>query len=183
MRRTVLTMLVLIVAVMIFGQGWAQDNGTLKEGDTVPGIFLRDLNGENFFLKDHIGTNTAVKGILFSFCASWCEPCKKEIPELETLYEKYKDSGILFYLVDVGENKKTVAQFKQELGTPIPFLMDRYQKVLEKLGRPGLPHSILVDSSRTIQFINTGFAEKSADEIIKKLDGKLAAVAGSGSSQ
>ena len=53
MRRTVLTLFVVTVAVMITAQLWAQDK--LKEGDNVPGIFLRDLNGENFFLKDHLG--------------------------------------------------------------------------------------------------------------------------------
>lgn len=149
----------------------------------MPGFFLRDLQGENFFINDHVGDDAKVKckGILFSFCASWCKPCRKEIPELEGLCKKYKDTGILFYLVDVGEDKAKASEFAAEIKSPIPMLMDRYQKALEKVGRPGLPHTILIDNKGIVKFINTGFAENSADEIIKKLEEKLKALGGSGS--
>jgi len=159
----------------------AQEGGHLKIGDKLPGFFLRTMQGENFFLNDHLGDKAKIKcrGILFSFCASWCKPCRKEIPELGTLYNKYKDSGVLFYLVDVGEDRDTASAFAAEIKSPIPMLMDRFQKALETVGRPGLPHTILADSTGTVLFINTGFAETSANEIIEKLEQNIRNLVGS----
>ena len=155
-----------------------QENKRLKIGDELPGFFLTDLNGAPFFIKEHLGEEAKVKhnGIIFSFCASWCKPCKKEIPELEKLQEKYADQGIVTYLINVGENKKKVGKFIDEIGTSLPVLVDRYQKALEQVGRPGLPHTIFVDGMRNVRFINTGFSEKTADEILGKLEGEIKTV-------
>ncbi len=156
----------------------SQENKRLKIGDKLPGFFLTDLNGTPFFIKEHFGEEAKVKhtGIMFSFCASWCKPCKKEIPELEKLQKKYADKGIVTYLIAVGENKKRVEKFITEIGTSLPVLVDRYQKAFEQVGRPSLPYTIFVDGMRNVRFINTGFSEKTADEILGKLEGEIKTV-------
>ncbi len=170
--------LVLLYVSMNPALSCAQENGRLKIGDDMPGFFLTDLNGAPFFIKEHLGENAKVKhaGIIFSFCASWCKPCKKEIPELEKLQKKYTEKGIATYLIAVGEKKKIVSKFIKEIGTSLPVLVDRYQKVLEQVGRPGLPHTIFVDNNRKVRYINTGFSEKTADEILGKLEDEIKAV-------
>jgi thiol-disulfide isomerase/thioredoxin len=171
-----------VLFALVVSTAGAQENGRLKEGDAVPGFFLRDIKGGDFFLNDYVGekAQSKVNGVLFSFCASWCKPCRKEIPELGVLYAKYRDKGIPFYLVNVGEDAAKAGELAAELKTSIPFLIDRYQKVYEKIGRPALPHTILVDSTGKVRFINTGFAESVAEEIIKKLDETLGALAAAG---
>jgi thiol-disulfide isomerase/thioredoxin len=161
---------------------WTQ-KGQLKVGDDMPGFFLRDMNGKSFFLNDHVGGNAKVKcrGILFSFCASWCKPCKKEIPELEKIYKKYADKGIMFFLVNVGDDREKARDFIAEIGTQVPMLLDRYQKTHEIVGRPGLPHTVLIDNMGKVRFINTGFAEKKADEIINTLENEIRVLTGAGS--
>ncbi|MBN1291819.1 MAG: redoxin domain-containing protein [Candidatus Latescibacteria bacterium] len=164
--------------------GYAQNKQQLKIGDDFPGFFSTDLEGNMFFLKDHIGEDAEFKhaGIIFSFCASWCKPCKKEIPELEKLHAKYADKGIAAYLIAVGEDKTKVGEFISDLGTSLPVLVDRYQKALEQVGRPGLPHTVFIDRAGKVRFVNTGFSENTAGEIMERLENEIKTVADSGSS-
>ena len=183
MNRWLCLLLLSSLVIMAAAPGWAQDNERLKVGDIIPGFYVTDLKGEGFFLKDHLGENPKLKnkGILFSFCASTCKPCIKEIPEIEKLYKKYIDKGLLFYLINVGERKRVAAKFRGELGTSIPMLVDRYNKALEKMGRPALPHTVLIDDKGIVTFVNTGYSEKTADDIISKLDKTLEDLAGADS--
>ena len=176
----------LIVSVFFVqtGIGYTQTKQQLKVGEDFPGFFSTDLDGNMFFLKDHVGENAEYKhaGIIFSFCASWCKPCKKEIPELEKLHAKYADKGIAAYLIAVGEDKAKVREFTSEMGTSLPVLVDRYQKALEQVGRPGLPHTIFIDNSGKVRFVNTGFSEETAAEILERLENEIKTVIDSGSS-
>jgi len=179
MKRWLLLMTLVLLYVSINPvMSGAQENGRLKIGDDLPGFFLTELNGTPFFIKEHLGDDAKIKhaGIIFSFCASWCKPCKKEIPELEKLQESYAEKGIATYLIAVGENKKKVSKFIEEIGTSLPVLVDRYRKVHEQVGRPGLPYTIFVDSDRKVRYINTGFSEKTAEEILGKLENEIKAV-------
>ncbi|MCE5252018.1 TlpA family protein disulfide reductase [bacterium] len=182
MKHLVLLSMVFSLVLLNAVSASGQDEGRLNVGDTIPGFFLRDLNGESFFLNDHLGEGAKVKcnGILISFCASWCKPCRKEIPELEKIHKKYKDKGIMVFLVNVGDSREKAGAFAAEIGGSIPMLLDRYQKTHEIVGRPGLPHTLLIDNMGKVKFVNTGFAEKTADEIITKLEQEIVVLTGSG---
>ena len=91
---------------------FAQNGDRIEIGDICPSFYLRDINGNNFFLSECVGEKATgnYEGIIFSFCASYCEPCKKEIPELEKLLEIYKDRGLGVYLVAL--EKKDTSLFR-----------------------------------------------------------------------
>jgi len=77
----------------------------LKVGDDAPTFFVRDLKEKNFFFSDSLKLG---RPTVLSFFATWCIPCRAEMPELDTLSQSYKD--VNFYLVNVsgltqGKNK------------------------------------------------------------------------------
>lgn len=185
MNRRLCLLLLISLVILTAAPVWGQNNVRLKVGDTIPGFYAIDLKGEGFFLRDHIGDNPKIetKGLLFSFCYSTCKFCKLEIPELDKLYKKYAEKGLLFFLINVGENKRVAAKYHKELGTSIPMLIDRYNKALEKMGRPACPHTILIDKKGIVKYVSTGFPGKKADAdaFIKKLDKKLEDIAGADS--
>jgi thiol-disulfide isomerase/thioredoxin len=72
----------------------------------APNFTLQDLKGNTVSLSDFHGKN-----IYLNFWASWCGPCKMEMPDLEKIYQKYKDKDLVVLAVNIAENKETVEAF------------------------------------------------------------------------
>ncbi len=141
----------------------------IQVGDRFPGFYLKDMQGESFFLAEHVGDKAKFKhkAVVVSLSASYCEPCKKEIPEFAQLMEQYGDKGLAIFIVAV-ENKEQAEKLVAETKTELPVLVDRYLMVPKRIGREGIPCTILLDSTGTVKFINTGFNEENAEEFINK---------------
>ena len=95
---------------------FSQDS--LRIGDQAPSFSLPDLKNQYIFLRDFCGEklrkpwkNKTKHAVVLSFFATWCGPCKREIPYLEKLMNQYKDKPVKFYLVDVGEDPSKVKPF------------------------------------------------------------------------
>jgi len=176
------------VEVVVIPGDTTKDPG-LKIGDIAPSWALMSAPGKFEFLK----TWTEEKGkklrkpvtqpdryvVLLSFFATWCEPCMKELPHLENLYQKYKDEKIKFFLIDITEATRTVkgledspkaGPFLLNKGITMPILYDSRGIAKERYGAKTLPRLYVVDKYRTIQLAKTGF---DADE---DFEGELAAV-------
>ncbi len=167
-----------VLATAVFGAGaFAQE--TIQVGDVMPGFFLKDMNGESFFLKDCVGDDATknYKAVIFSLCASYCKPCKKEIPELGTMVEKYRDKGLGIYLIAL-EKEEQAKKLVEETQTKLPVLLDRYLIVPKLLKREGIPFTLLVDNTGTVRFINTGFSEENAHEFVRRFEEKVVEVLG-----
>lgn len=180
MNRIFLTLTVVFLFVLTADHLPAQTGKRLKIGDECPGFFVKQIDGENFFLNQYIGEKAIhkSKGILFSFCSSTCKPCKKEIPELEKFMEKYEDKGLRIILVNVGENEKLARKLIAEVTTKLPVLLDRYMVVSNRLGVSATPYTILLDESGVIRYINTGYAEDKTEKFIALLEEKITEVLG-----
>ena len=81
----------------------------LKVGDDAPTFFVRDLAEQNFFFSDTLKTG---KPAVLSFFATWCGPCRVEMPVLDTLSQSYKD--VNFYLVDVSGLTQGKSKMKED---------------------------------------------------------------------
>ena len=149
----------------------------LKVGDEAPTFFVRDLTEKNFFLSDTLKLG---KPIVLSFFATWCGPCRVEMPVLDTLSQSY--SNINFYLVDVSgltqgkskmkEDPAKVKIMVESLGVTLQVLMDKYGKVAEKYGVKSLPRLVVIDAKGTVHYIHDGYApgdEKKLKEVLDKL--------------
>jgi len=149
----------------------------LKVGDEAPTFFVRDLAEKNFFLSDTLKLG---RPIVLSFFATWCGPCRVEMPVLDTLSQSYSD--INFYLVDVSgltqgkskmkEDPEKVKIMVESLGVTLQVLMDKYGKVAEKYGVKSLPRLVVIDAKSTVHYIHDGYApgdEKKLKEVLDKL--------------
>ena len=149
----------------------------IKVGDDAPTFFVRDLEEKNFFLSDTLKLG---KPIVLSFFATWCVPCRAEMPELDTLSQSYKD--INFYLVNVSgltqgkskmkEDPEKVKMMVDKLGVSLQVLMDKYGKVAEKYEVKSLPRLVVIDQKSTVHYIHDGYApgdEKKLKEVLDKL--------------
>jgi peroxiredoxin len=100
---------------------------------------LNDLQGKAWSLKDLRG-----KVVLLNFWATWCPPCRKEMPDLEALYLRFKDQGLVVLAVS-DEDAAKVSPFLAERSITYPVLLDPGRKVNEQLEIEGIPKSFVYD--------------------------------------
>jgi peroxiredoxin len=102
---------------------------------------LNDLQGKAWSLKDLRG-----KVVLLNFWATWCPPCRKEMPDLEALYLRFNDQGLVILAVS-DEDAAKVSPFLAERSITYPVLLDPGRKVNEQLQIEGIPKSFVYDRS------------------------------------
>lgn len=90
---------------------------------------------------------------LINFWATWCPPCKEEMPELQALYA---ESGVMVVGVDIGEPWEVVARFVDEFGITYPIVLAEEADALSAYKLLGIPTSWLVDANGTIRHVWTG---------------------------
>ena len=149
----------------------ASTHNIIPAGDAAPTFFLRLVSGKSFFMTKIVGPKAKEafrKPLVLSFFATWCIPCKKEIPQLHILQDKYPGVGI--YLVDVNEPPDLVAAYIKEYEIGLDVLMDRYGKVASKYGVVNdqgignLPTLFIIDEDGTIILSHVGYKEGDEEE-------------------
>ncbi len=100
---------------------------------------LKDLDGKDWKFQDLRG-----KVVLVNFWATWCPPCRKEMPDLETLYQRFQSQGFIVLALSDEESGK-VAPFIHERGVTFPVLLDPGRKVHEMFAVEGIPKSFVYD--------------------------------------
>ena len=118
----------------------AYANSAAAPGRFAPNFSLKDLNGKVRHFSDYRG-----KLVIVNFWATWCPPCRMEIPSMERAYEKLKNRGFVILGIDVGENWSSVAPFAEQMKMKYPVLLDRNSTVSRKWGMIGLPTSYVID--------------------------------------
>jgi peroxiredoxin len=113
------------------------DNERRRQADFT----LRQLNGETWTLKELRG-----KVVLVNFWATWCPPCRKEMPDLETLYKQFKEQGLVILAISDEEESK-VKPFIAEQKVTYPILLDPGRKVNELFEIEGIPKTFVYDRS------------------------------------
>ena len=98
---------------------------------------LTDLNGQAWTLKDLRG-----KVVMLNFWATWCPPCRKEMPDLEALYKQFEPQGLVILGISDDDPEK-VREFVQKQGTTYPVLLDAGSKVNELLHIQGIPKTFV----------------------------------------
>ena len=111
------------------------DNARRKQADFT----LTELNGKTWTLKELRG-----KVVVVNFWATWCPPCRKEMPDLETLYKQFKDQGLVILAISDEDGSK-VRPFVAEQKVTYPILLDPGRKVNELFQIEGIPKTFVYD--------------------------------------
>ena len=102
---------------------------------------LTNMQGEQVSLSQYRG-----KVVILNFWATWCPPCREEMPSMERLYQKYKDQGLVILAVSADENgKKAVSQFLQKTPYSFPILLDSDNIAQNAYGVFRFPESFIID--------------------------------------
>jgi len=122
----------------------------------APDFTLKDANGKLHRLSDQKG-----KVVLVNFWATWCPPCRKEMPSMQRAWDKLKKENFTMYAVNVGEDGDTVFgfTFAMDVELTFPILLDRDGKTVQEWPVLGLPTTFIVDADGRIAYSAVGGRE------------------------
>jgi thiol-disulfide isomerase/thioredoxin len=150
--------------------GWAW--GPPKVGAPAPDFTAYSyVTGARTTLADERG-----KVVILTFWATWCAPCRMELPNLEAIQEKVGKDQLVVLAVNFRESEETLRYLKKsakEAGWKITMLMDEKGTVSDKYAVHSVPHMVLIGRDGKIAAVHSGFGEGSLDEILPEVNAAL----------
>jgi peroxiredoxin len=137
-------------------QGCSADAKTAILNLKFKDITFKDIKGKSVTLSDYKG-----KVVLLDFWATWCPPCRKEIPGLISLYDAYRSRGLVVVGVSMDDSKKDIRKFAKKLGMNYPILIGNGHDDLEPAFGPlPLPTAFVISRDGMICFKHDGMTGK-----------------------
>lgn len=138
-------------------------------GSKAPDFTLAGLDGKQVTLSELRG-----KVVFLDFWASWCPPCKKEMPELVRLSERFA-SDLVVVTVSVDRKKEHAISFMSTIGGAggIVALHDPQAQVIARYRAQAMPTSFVIDRTGVIRFVHFGYRDKDPAEWVKEIDSLL----------
>jgi len=136
----------------------------------APDFTLPDMDGETHSLSEFRG-----KVVMLNFWATWCPPCRREMPSMQRLYEKYSERGLVVVAVNQFEDPDLVFEFtgRLSLEPTFPILFDRESRVSEQYKVKGLPTTYLLDREGRIHYRAIGGREFDHPDVEALIEGLL----------
>ncbi|QFU77225.1 TlpA family protein disulfide reductase [Halioglobus maricola] len=124
----------------------------LTEDGPAANFTLKSADGSNMRLSEHRG-----EVVLINFWASWCGPCRQEMPELERLQQQYHDLGFTVFGINVEQDREAADRTLKDIPVTFPVLFDVENTVSETYGVDAMPATVLVDRNGVIRFAHRGY--------------------------
>ena len=154
-----------MAVLALLGAGWitvsradqaAQEGGTPpdtlpREGYLAPDWALESLDGEHLTLSGLRG-----QVVVLNFWATWCPPCRSEMPAIEQVYRTHRDQGLTVIAVNVQEAQEQTQAFVEEMGLTFPVLADRDGSVSTRYRVTSLPTTFIIDRAGVIREVAVG---------------------------
>lgn len=138
-----------------------------RVGEQAPRFFLPQLDGDEFRLSNYVGLDSrwqrrSKQVVVLSFFATWCVPCREELPALQVLSRAFAGQQVQWKLVNVRDQPDTTRRFLRRLGVDMPVLMDRYGKVYPRYCT-GLPTLVVIDRDGVVRYLRAGYGDQDRD--------------------
>ena len=149
-RRLVVTLAAVVILALAFGVVWLQSSKfePLVVGKTAPDFSLPDLQGKSQRLSDYRG-----KVIFLNFWATWCKPCKEEMPSMQVLWDNLKkeDFAMLAISMDRVTTTKEIPPFVENLKLTFPILTDSWGQTDKRYKLMGVPETYIIDQDGVLR--------------------------------
>jgi len=124
----------------------------LRSGQLAPDFEFSAFDGRRLKLSDYRG-----RAVILNFWASWCGPCRAEMPDMEAILHRFADQGLIIVGVNNGEGLKPAARFLDNLGVEFSaFAFDPNQDIAQRFSIRGMPTSYFIDSEGLITQVVLG---------------------------
>lgn len=142
----------LMWAALLAGSGAA--TATVQPASTAPDFTLRSMDGPNLRLAEQRG-----RVVMVNFWATWCGPCRQEMPHLNKLYDKYRDSGFVLLGVNIDDNASKATDLAAKLGLKFPVLLDTDKSVSRLYDMGTMPATVLIDREGKVRHLHHGYRD------------------------
>lgn len=136
----------------------AMPAGAVTVQDTAPDFTLKSLEGANLRLEEYRG-----QVVLINFWASWCGPCRQEMPLLDRLHQRYVDTGFAVLGINVEGEEGPARALIDKIPVTFPVLIDKGQLVSELYKLEAMPSTVVLDRDGVVRYIHRGY--KPGDEV------------------
>ena len=132
------------ILAVVFGLVWMQSSKyePLTVGKVAPDFYLPDLNDKELRLSDFRG-----KVVFLNFWATWCKPCREEMPSMEILYKNFEKDGLVILAISIDRvtTKKDIPPFVKALNLTFPILIDSWGQTDKRYKLMGVPETYIID--------------------------------------
>lgn len=126
--------------------------GAKEVSGPAPDFTLASASGKNIKLSELRG-----EVVMVNFWASWCGPCREELPLLDALYQQYRDYGFTLLGVNVDENRGAADKLLEQIPVSFPVLYDPTSAVSELYQVDAMPSTILIDRDGNLRYLHRGY--------------------------
>jgi peroxiredoxin len=122
-----------------------------EEGKLAPDFLLETLDGGELSLSDLRG-----QAVALNFWASWCAPCRKEIPQLVAASDQFAEQGLVVVGANLQESPDTIRRYAEDFGMDFPIALDRTGSVADEYRLLGIPTTYFIDRQGVIRSVFRG---------------------------
>ena len=152
LRLSIFAVSLFITTLFIFNNSYA---GELS--GPAPDFTLKSKSGSNLKLSEQRGNV-----VMINFWASWCGPCRQEMPLLDEMYRKYKKLGFTIWGVNIEPDSSNAQRLLKDVPVTFPILFDTQNSVSKMYNVSAMPSTVLVDRNGNLRYIHKGY--KPGDE-------------------
>ncbi len=185
MNKTLTAILTIVISLGILFAGCggeAEQNGSAlgritgvsmdstqspQAGELAPDFYFETPEGEPSSLTTLQGSP-----VLLNFWATWCPPCREEMPYLQQIWDGWQEKGLVLLAINIGESPSDVESFMQSQGLSFPVLLDSSGAIATQYDIRNIPTTFFIDSEGIIQHIKVGAFQSKAEieSILSQLD-------------